>query len=329
MTLFPWQQDSWQRWQQQTERLAQGYLLIGQAGSGVLEFAQMMAQGLLCSQSDSHQACGQCAQCHQFKQHTHPDFFLVARLEDKKEISIEQIRQLTEKVYTTSHQGGFKVALIDQVERLSISAFNALLKTLEEPPEKTVLILTTHQLSRLPATIISRCRKINLAFPSVVQSSDWLAQQLPSDEALIESALNANWGAPLAAKEWIVAKRFEQEADWQHDMKQLQQGQLAVSQAVVKWLKWPEPEVALDYFYLRSVAAIRAALYEQKLPLNPNWFVFQKAALLARDYWQQNSNKELLLESLCLEWLACRHTPFPLYQVSDAFQDRLVRGAQL
>lgn len=272
-------------------------------------------------------ACQNCPQCHQFSHQTHPDFLRLALLEDKKEISVDQVRALNEQVYRTSHQGGFKVVLIEQVEHLNRSAFNALLKTLEEPPQNTVMILTTHQLHQLPATLISRCRQMTFAVPSQAESIQWLQQQLPqADAALVKKAMKLNWGAPLAAKSWVESNTFEQESSWQADLKSLQQQRTTTSQVVDKWKKWPQPELVFDYFYLWTVNYIRAAIYGEKLPYDPNWLVFQKSVLQARQLWQQNINKDLLLENICLEWLACQQAG---YQVNTALQPATIRGKQV
>ncbi len=206
--IFPWQETAWQQWQQQAAHLGQAYLLSGAAGIGIDAFAREMAQGLLC-QTPGVKACGQCAQCHQFRQATHPDFWVLKRLEDKKEITIDQVRELTDKVSRTAHQGGFKVVLVLETETLNVSAFNALLKTLEEPPERTVLILTTHRLSALPATIISRCRQVAFAAPSRDEALAWLQQALPqADLPLLKKALTLNWGGRWQRKPGLTTKRL-------------------------------------------------------------------------------------------------------------------------
>lgn len=325
MSLYPWQANLWQVWQQQAARLSHAYLLKGQRGTGTRDFAIEMAKSLLCQQPGLS-ACNSCSACHQFEQGTHPDFFEVAVLDDKKEISIDQIRTLTDKIFTTSHQGGFKVALIEEIEKLNQSAFNALLKTLEEPPEKTVLILTAYQTGHLPATIVSRCRQLALPMPNLEQSLAWLDEATHADAALLKKALKNNWGGPLAAKNWIEGKRFEEEAAWQADMKQLQSGQIGIQQAVANWMKYDRPEVVFDYFYLKSVNAIRGALYQQKYDYNANWMTFQKALLNARGLWHKNINKELLLENTCLEWLNCLQQN---YLPSTALKPLQVRGQQI
>lgn len=324
--LYPWQHTLWQDWLAQAQYLGQAYLLTGADGIGIGEFAWAMAQGVLC-QSPGVNACQQCVQCHQFTQHTHPDFLRLALLEEKKEISVDQVRALNEQVYRTSHQGGYKVILIEQVERLNRSAFNALLKTLEEPPAKTVMILTSHHLNQLPATLISRCRQLRFAVPPIDTVMAWLHQQLPQvDDRLLKKALKLNWGLPLLAKTWIESNAAEMEATWQADLKSLQQQQVSVSQLVDQWKKWPAPEVVFDYFYLWTVNYIRAAIYGQKLPYDQHWLMFQKSVLQARQLWQQNVNKDLLLENVCLEWLQCQQAT---YQSNPALQSNRIRGEQI
>lgn len=318
--IYPWQQTQWQFWQAQLNRVGHAYLLAGASGLGLTEFARQMAKSVFC-QSDQPEPCGQCAGCMQFDESTHADFVQLEVLEGKKEVGVDQIRQLTQRLMQTSHQGGYKVAILQEVEWLNASAFNALLKTLEEPAERTLLILTTYQISRLPATIISRCQKMSFTAPPVKQSQAWLAQH-GADEQLIKRALRLNWGAPLAALNWLEQKGWEQDESWQNNIQALQSGRESVSQVVTAWLKWPEPERVFDQFYLASVTEIRRAFYQQA-ELNRNWFQFQQALLQAKQDWRQNANKELLLESLCLLFLQANQVNVPLAEV---FQGEWIRG---
>jgi DNA polymerase III subunit delta' len=104
----------------------------------------------------------------------HPDWAQVHPIDESKQIRIEQIRELGEELSLTSHQGGYKVGVISPADVLNRFAANALLKTLEEPPPRTVLILVVTQPSRLPATILSRCQRIRIAAPQRAQAVAWL-----------------------------------------------------------------------------------------------------------------------------------------------------------
>ena len=211
------------------------------------------------------------------------------------------------------------------IERLT------LLKSLEEPAQRTLFLLTTHQVDRLPATIKSRCQQLNFTPPAMPDAISWLHNQAPQvDEALIKRALRLNWGAPIQALDWIQAGMFDEDNQWKNDLKQIQSGRKTASQSVTEWLKWQQPERVFDYFYQWSVSAVRSVMYQTNpdapVPSNnqvQNWLRFQQAVLTAKQNWLANANKELLLESLCLEWLSIQQSEEPLETV---FQSRIQKG---
>ena len=104
----------------------------------------------------------------------HPDWISVRPIDDSRQIRIEQVRELAQDLALTSHQGGYKVGVLSPADVLNRFAANALLKTLEEPPRRTVLILVATQPSRLPATILSRCQRVRVPAPSRADAVAWL-----------------------------------------------------------------------------------------------------------------------------------------------------------
>jgi DNA polymerase-3 subunit delta' len=104
---------------------------------------------------------------------THPDWINVRPVESTQ-IRIEQVRELSEELALTSHQGGYKVGIVSPADALNRFAANALLKTLEEPSGRTILILVATQPSRLPATILSRCQRIRIPAPTRAEAIAWL-----------------------------------------------------------------------------------------------------------------------------------------------------------
>jgi DNA polymerase-3 subunit delta' len=104
----------------------------------------------------------------------HPDWSSVRPIDDSRQIRIEQVRELAQELTLTSHQGGYKVGVLSPADVLNRFAANALLKTLEEPPRHTVLILVATQPSRLPATILSRCQRVRVSAPSRAEAVSWL-----------------------------------------------------------------------------------------------------------------------------------------------------------
>ncbi|MCF6346172.1 MAG: DNA polymerase III subunit delta' [Thiomicrorhabdus sp.] len=330
-TLYPWLQTQWTQWSQNLRPLGHAYLLSSPKGIGIELFVAQVAQKTLCQQPTEKGACLQCKSCHLQQVNQHPDYYHLTCLEDKKEISVEQVRTLVGKLNETSHQGGYKVIWVEGAELLNQSAFNALLKTLEEPAPNTLFLLTTSNVGRLPETIKSRCQQLNFPPPVLKEAIDWLQQAQPhADMKLIQRALRLNWGAPLNALAWIKANKFEEDAQWKEGLNQLQQGQKTVSQVVAQWLKWPNPMVVFDYFYLWSVSAVRSVAYasEQNTPREQHLFLqnslaFQQATLQAKQCWQGNANKELVLETLCLEWLEVQQSTTRFQSV---FQSKFQKG---
>ncbi|RFC35679.1 MAG: DNA polymerase III, delta prime subunit [Candidatus Nitrotoga sp. SPKER] len=214
--LYAWQDELWQRWIGLRARLPHAILLKGPQGIGKLDFAMNLARSLLCKKSSGNNlACQDCISCHWFEQGTHPDFRLLLsgtqsiemqqssetqasltlkncskRIAEEafeeqqkkgkkpsKEISIHQVRSLANFINLSTHQGGHRVVLIYPAEAMNTNAANALLKTLEEPSERMLIILVSHKPQQLLPTIVSRCLTLTAPMPSLEASSTWLQQQ--------------------------------------------------------------------------------------------------------------------------------------------------------
>src|SRR5207302_1716448 len=117
---------------------------------------------------------GACAPCRRVWAQQHPDLAWVRIAEDSQQIRIEQVRDLAADLALTSHAGGYKVGILTPAEALNRFAANALLKTLEEPPARTLLVLVTTQPSRLPATVLSRCQRLRVRAPARAEAGAWL-----------------------------------------------------------------------------------------------------------------------------------------------------------
>lgn len=346
---LPWLQGAWQEWQQRMQnRMGHAYLIQSAEGLGVEVLVNAIAKLRLCHsprldpETQILQACQQCHSCHLFSQNQHPDFYHLQLLEDKKEISIAQIRELIDKQNQTSHQGGYKVIWVEKVESLSISAFNALLKSLEEPADNTLFLLTTAQVFKLPATIRSRCQKLNITQPALDDSLQWLAGRLPQqDQALLKKALRVNWSSPLKAYSWIHHGLFNEERQWNEALQAVVSGQKNLSKVVQAWLAWPRPENAFDYFYLWVLGKIRKIGYHLESLPEPEstqakvtlqqWLRFQQALGLAKQDWQGNANRELVLENVFMEWLKLTQLEqtgsLSGYSYQSVFQSNVNRGS--
>ena len=129
--------------------------------------------GWFCARSGSGALRG-VPSCQRVLAGQHPDLIALRLIEESQQIRIEQVRELCEELSLTSHQGGYKVGVISPADTLNRFAANALLKTLEEPPPRTLLVLVATQPSRLPATILSRCQRIGLRAPAREEAVAWL-----------------------------------------------------------------------------------------------------------------------------------------------------------
>ena len=155
--MLPWLEDPWNRFAGglEQDRLPHAVLLTGPEGIGKGQLAMAMVEGLLCLER-APEACGECRSCRLLAGGAHPDRFTVTFPEGKRQITVEQIRGLLDRLALTTTISPRKVALIHPAEGMNVNAANALLKNLEEPPGETVLILLSHDPSRLPVTVRSR-----------------------------------------------------------------------------------------------------------------------------------------------------------------------------
>ncbi|HKD52578.1 MAG TPA: DNA polymerase III subunit delta' [Steroidobacteraceae bacterium] len=149
-------------------------LLIHEApGAGGDWLAAWAAQLVLCTKGGAT-PCGECPGCRRAAALQHPDLAWVRPLEESRQIRIEQVRELSADLALTSHAGGYKVGILTPADALNRFAANALLKTLEEPAPRTVLILVATQPSRLPPTILSRCQRLRVRAPERAAAVAWL-----------------------------------------------------------------------------------------------------------------------------------------------------------
>ena len=206
---LPWQEDVWGHLLQRREQdqLPHGLLLRGPEGTGKGQFALALAQYLLCTEPRGKVACGRCKGCQLLKAASHPDLLLVEPEEGGKAIKIDQVRKILEFASKSPQFGGYRVVLIAPAEAMNVNASNALLKCLEEPGKDTLIILVTHQISGLLATIRSRCQSVDFPIPEAALSYPWLSN-LVNDNARAEQWLRVANGAPLKAvqlndRDWL------------------------------------------------------------------------------------------------------------------------------
>jgi DNA polymerase-3 subunit delta' len=195
-------------------------LLHGPRGIGKHALGLHFALALLCeSPRTDGLACGECASCHYATAGQHPDLMRLelVEIDDDGEasavdvITIDRVRALIDFVQLTSHRQRAKVAVIAPAERMNPAAANALLKTIEEPPPHTYVILVSDQPGRVPATILSRCRKFPVPLPPTDLAREWLVGQGVAEPDLALAQAN---GAPIVALERADATIQAERRTW-------------------------------------------------------------------------------------------------------------------
>jgi DNA polymerase-3 subunit delta' len=274
MTLAPWHAQDWQRLlaRRAQDRLPHALLLSGAAGLGKRAFADAFVATLLCERRGEHDeglACGQCRACALLKAGSHPDAVRVTlELRDdgtpRTEITVDQIRILGERLALTPQFGGLQIALIDPADAMNASAANALLKTLEEPTPATLIALIADRPARLPATIRSRCQRVDFHLPPRAQALAWLGQQGVEGQTAAK-ALDVAAGNPGVALELARSDGLKLHAEVDADLRALFDGTAPASQIANRWSK-SDPERRLWFAAMQLREAARALTAPAEMP---------------------------------------------------------------
>jgi len=221
--LHPWNRELWGSVAADRERLSHALLLSGPEGLGKRAFVEQLAALLLCESPQGDQPCGRCPSCTHLASGTHADLHVLQpeantvllpdrlsgyarrylpegsekRKKPKAVLGVDQVRGLIAGLQTHTHSARCKVAIITPADLMNTNSANALLKLLEEPPGDSYLLLVSHRMDRLPATIRSRCGEVNFRIPPRESVLPWLQDQLPDAALLLDLA----GGAPLKALE--------------------------------------------------------------------------------------------------------------------------------
>ena len=167
-----------------TKRIAHAFLFSGTRGVGKTTVARILAKALNCEQGPTGTPCETCANCQEITQGTSVD---VVEIDGASNTSVDDVREIRENVKFAPFRGHYRVYIIDEVHMLSNSAFNALLKTLEEPPSHVVFIFATTEIHKIPATILSRCQHYNFRRISKAEIMQQLKHVADQEGLTIES----------------------------------------------------------------------------------------------------------------------------------------------
>jgi DNA polymerase-3 subunit delta' len=242
MTLQPWLDAPWRRLADalRERRLHHGLLFSAPAGLGKRALADAFAAAALCSQpGEDGMACTVCRSCTLIAAGSHPDLVRVSfGLRDdgkpRTEITIDQMRSLSQRLSMSSQFGGLQIAIVDPADCMNASAANALLKTLEEPATATVIALVADDRARLPATIRSRCQRVDVPAPTREQALAWLHSQR-IDSVRAQTALTASLGNPGRALDWCGDGALAVRDGCAEDLVALIQGRRSALEVAERW----------------------------------------------------------------------------------------------
>jgi len=286
------------------DRLPHALLLSGQKGSGKTALGEAFIAGLLCLEG-TYPACGACRSCQLLVSGAHPDRRVITFEEHprtgelRKEIVVDQVRNLIAALNLTNSFSSRKAALIHPAEAMNTNAANALLKTLEEPPGDAILVLVSHDAARLPATIRSRCQGLYVRPPDPVAAFEWLNSDQGVEAGEAKAALEAAAGSPLVAKDMVSSGTIEQYRLLIATLEALGSGKID-SGAAMSALSELDPEQLWSWISLFTADRIKSGGHHRELTIQLS--MLQSAADKNRKLVATPVRKDFLLQDWLIQW---------------------------
>lgn len=195
------------------DRLHHAYLFLGPDGVGKKTAALSLAMAVQC-RKEEYDFCGGCAECVRIRSGNHPDVRVVEPITGKKEITIQQVRELERELNYRAFSGRKKIAIVDSAALMNFSAQNALLKTLEEPPKDSLLILVSPSSGALLPTLLSRCLRLSFAPLPAEMVAAFLMTQKGLDRKKAELLAALSMGSLGKAADPEVEELLERRRAW-------------------------------------------------------------------------------------------------------------------
>jgi DNA polymerase-3 subunit delta' len=263
MYLYPWQHDLWTNIVRRHRKngLPHALLVSGPAGIGKHNLSLNIARWLLCqspAKNDYNEdACGQCHSCQLWAAGSHPDFMLCQPEEGSRQIRIDNVRKVNSMIFQTPQISQCQVVIIKPIDVMNTNAANALLKTLEEPPGESFLLLETERFGSVLPTIRSRCQRISLSIPAYNESLAWFIGTGVAEQDA-RRALQRNGNAPARAQQWLSSGIGEVQEQWVAQLMGWTKRQAQLGKVADAWLKLEFSDV-ITWFYHVSCDMMKMA----------------------------------------------------------------------
>jgi DNA polymerase-3 subunit delta' len=290
-------------------RLPHALLFVGADGIGKRSLALAFVARLQCERV-GEDACGECSCCRQMAAASHPDVQLVSVMPGKKEIGIDRIRDVKRFMQLQPLRGKAKVAIIDDADRLTVPAQNALLKVLEEPPARSFLLLVSSNPEALLATVRSRCQRLQFAPLPTDTVVEILTAALEIDAAAARELASLAEGSPGRAQILQACLAGESRAAWRQQLAGLEQARYVRLARMASELSSPETQLAvklemlLSDFRDETVRSVSAGAFETSPGAALRLRVLRQRADAVAAAWslirRGNPNRQLLLDALLL-----------------------------
>ena len=239
--------------------LGHAYLIYGEKGLGKQTFARLFAKSVLCQ--GEQKPCGLCTSCKKMENGTHPDVQVYLGGEAKGSVHIDLVRAIRADCAVKPNESTVKIYILTNVQNMTIGAFNAFLKTLEEPPKHTLFLLTAPNIDQLPETVVSRLMPIQLFPLSDSQMQEALAERFPDEPADLLASV-------AAISQGNLGNAIRQLSD--ADFQSLQEDLKLLCQCIVAKREYPllkaltayeKDKAKLMLLLVRLLAVLRSALF--------------------------------------------------------------------
>ncbi len=276
------------------KKIPHAYIFYGPKGVGKKQFALYFAKLLNClAKSEDQRPCHSCISCHKIDNNIHPDLKIIAT--DRKQIKIDEIREVTVFTNTSALEGRFKVIIIDDAHKMNVFSANALLKTLEEPLSNSIIILITDNLKNLLPTIQSRCIKIPFS-PLKDEEILQILSQKGYDISKINDILPFCAGSVKIAEELLIDKNYAMAIDLIENLEKFGHLRFIEISAISE-------RISQNNFEETSFNIMLQFFRNKALKMDENLFSYLSAyekVLIFMSYLRYNISKSFILEALFL-----------------------------